>query len=56
MPGDKLRVYFTIDTETPMGVAWRNPSYSPNPQDSHQVALLRKVLCPAASKLGTVTH
>ena len=29
MPGDKLRVYFTIDTETSMGGAWRNPAYSP---------------------------
>jgi hypothetical protein len=28
---DKLRVYFTVDTETSMGGAWRNPAYGPVP-------------------------
>src|SRR5690242_13209669 len=31
MPGDKLRVYITVDTETSMGGAWHNPVYSPLP-------------------------
>lgn len=31
MSGDKLRVYFTVDTETSMGGAWRNPSHLPVP-------------------------
>ncbi len=31
MPSDKTRVYFTIDTETSMGGAWRNPSFAPLP-------------------------
>jgi len=28
---DKLRVYITVDTETSMGGAWRNPEYAPLP-------------------------
>ena len=31
MARNKTRVYFTIDTETSMGGAWRNPSYRPLP-------------------------
>jgi peptidoglycan/xylan/chitin deacetylase (PgdA/CDA1 family) len=31
MSEDKLRVYITIDTETSMGGAWRNPAYAPLP-------------------------
>lgn len=30
---EKLRVYFTIDTETTMGGAWRDPALSPLPLD-----------------------
>lgn len=28
---DKIRVYFTIDTETSLGGAWRNPAFKPLP-------------------------
>lgn len=31
MGGDKLRVYFTVDTETSLGGAWRDPSHSAVP-------------------------
>ncbi len=31
MPADKLRIYITVDTETSMGGAWRNPAYKPVP-------------------------
>lgn len=31
MANGKLRVYFTVDTETSMGGAWNNPAYSPLP-------------------------
>lgn len=31
MASGKLRVYFTVDTETSMGGAWRNPQHSPLP-------------------------
>jgi hypothetical protein len=31
MRDDKTRVYFTIDTETSMGGAWRNAAYAPLP-------------------------
>jgi hypothetical protein len=30
---DRLRVYFTIDTETSLGGAWRQPKYAPLPLD-----------------------
>jgi hypothetical protein len=33
MTGDKTRVYITVDTETSMGGAWRNPEYAPLPLD-----------------------
>jgi hypothetical protein len=33
MPTDRLRVYITVDTETSMGGAWRNPAYAPLPLD-----------------------
>jgi hypothetical protein len=33
MAGDQLRVYITVDTETTMGGAWRNPAYAPLPFD-----------------------
>ena len=31
MANDKLRIYFTVDTETSMGGAWRNPQFAPLP-------------------------
>ena len=31
MPSDKTRVYFTVDTETSMGGAWRNSAHAPLP-------------------------
>jgi hypothetical protein len=31
MSQDKLRVYITVDTETSMGGAWRNPKFAPLP-------------------------
>jgi hypothetical protein len=33
MSSDAIRVYFTVDTETSMGGAWSNPSYTPLPLD-----------------------
>ena len=33
VPAGKLRVYITIDTETSMGGAWRDPRNSPVPLD-----------------------
>ena len=33
MPSGAIRVYFTVDTETSMGGAWSNPSYTPLPLD-----------------------
>jgi hypothetical protein len=33
MSEDKLRVYFTVDTETSMGGAWRNSTWAPLPLD-----------------------
>ena len=34
MPTERLRVYFTVDTETSMGGAWRNAEYAPLPTES----------------------
>lgn len=34
MNSGRLRVYFTIDTETSMGGAWRNPAFQPLPLDT----------------------
>ena len=42
MAVDKVRVYITVDTETSMGGAWRNPEYSPLPLER-----------PVFGKLGT---
>jgi len=39
MATDKMRVYFTVDTETSMGGAWRNPQYSPLPLERSMLGL-----------------
>src|SRR5579872_2276138 len=39
MATGKMRVYFTVDTETSMGGAWRNPHYSPLPLERSMLGL-----------------
>ena len=39
MATGKMRVYFTVDTETSMGGAWQNSQYSPLPLERSMLGL-----------------
>jgi hypothetical protein len=39
MATGKMRIYFTVDTETSMGGAWRNPEYYPLPLERSMLGL-----------------